>query len=608
MLSRLMVGGVCAAVAVCTGCGSGVGDAAQDGATSSRSQDRFAKCSSENSVDRSDAGEATQESNAKSNDWLLSSASASYIQDIDQFLNTCPQNDPAFATIISDFQIRKNGGVVTSFPCSEPISAMPVSQYTDELIVLQGLRVLYYMDLGRSGHIPWTSGTLYEWIRSKIAGINLSSAGPSCCLSIDGGRFINIPLSNDANRDFDRRWEGVSGNLSLYAHEARHVDGFGHTSCCSVSSGCDPAYDEANQSAYGIQWWLNWAWLTGHIDVGYACLGSRRVRDISNWHLGSCNNTYAPRFCDVLPPVLDMPLYPGTTSTDGPACGTGCVTTAECDDGLACNGPETCVDGACRPGLPVNCDDGVSCTVDACTEPSGACMNVASDGLCDDSDACTVDFCDSSLGCVSTTSQPCCGNQVCETGEDCDLCPTDCLRGASSFCGNGVCDPGEDCTAGSCPEDCRGKQSGKRGSRFCCSGTTGGAGGENPVDCSDAVCSSNGWSCNSAGSSSSCCGDGWCEAGEDGSNCPIDCACASAAACDDGNACTMDDCVGGFCFSAPLDCDDGDPCTVDSCDAAGACAHEFDAHCGACGGSGTACATNADCCSNKCKGGLCRGN
>ncbi len=141
MLSRLMVGGVCAAVAVCTGCGSGLGDAAQDGATSSKLHDRFAKCSSENSVDLSDSGEATQKPNAKSNGWLLSSASASHIQDIDQFLNTCPQNDPAFATIMSDFQIRKNGSAVTIFPCSEPISAMPVSQYTDELIVLQGLRV-----------------------------------------------------------------------------------------------------------------------------------------------------------------------------------------------------------------------------------------------------------------------------------------------------------------------------------------------------------------------------------------------------------------------------------------------------------------------------------
>jgi hypothetical protein len=89
-------------------------------------------------------------------------------------------DDPAFAQITSDLQIRRNGNVVSNFPCSEPVSQMPIAQYTDELIVLQGLRVISYMDQGRSGHLPWTSGSLYDRMKSKLGGINIDgSAGGS---------------------------------------------------------------------------------------------------------------------------------------------------------------------------------------------------------------------------------------------------------------------------------------------------------------------------------------------------------------------------------------------------------------------------------------------
>jgi hypothetical protein len=35
--------------------------------------------------------------------------------------------------------------------------------------------------------------------------------------------------------------------------------------------------------------------------------------------------------------------------------------------------------------------------------------------------------------------------------------------------------------------------------------------------------------------------------------------------CDDGNPCTIDQCVNGACQYTPMNCDDGDPCTEDSC-------------------------------------------
>src|SRR5262245_49256995 len=90
--------------------------------------------------------------------WLTGPAQAS-IDNIEQFLDKCPNGDPVYATLRGDFEIRRDGVVVGAIPCAEPVSTMPLSQYTDELIAVQGLRTLYYMDLGRSGHLPWTPGT-----------------------------------------------------------------------------------------------------------------------------------------------------------------------------------------------------------------------------------------------------------------------------------------------------------------------------------------------------------------------------------------------------------------------------------------------------------------
>lgn len=47
--------------------------------------------------------------------------------------------------------------------------------------------------------------------------------------------------------------------------------------------------------------------------------------------------------------------------------------------------------------------------------------------------------------------------------------------------------------------------------------------------------------------------------------------CEIADACDDGNMCTSDDCVNGFCVNEVVDCDDGDQCTDNICDPATGC-------------------------------------
>ena len=54
------------------------------------------------------------------------------------------------------------------------------------------------------------------------------------------------------------------------AHETRHADGNGHlhSSCCGIANGCDSTYNINDLGSYGVQYWLNLAWLRGDIDVG----------------------------------------------------------------------------------------------------------------------------------------------------------------------------------------------------------------------------------------------------------------------------------------------------------------------------------------------------
>jgi hypothetical protein len=231
------------------------------------------------------------------------------ICNIKTFLDECPTTDPAIGKIKNDFAIRKDGVLVTNFQCQGPISQLTLTQYTDELIVLQSLRTIYYLDLGRSGHLPWTSGTMYDWLHDKVTGINIVSTGPDqCCFNSfgDGRMYFNVRANDNLNKDWKRTWVGISEFIGLMMHERRHQDGngFPHTSCCSAGAGaCDQQYDESNLSPYGIQWWLREKFVDGGLYTGYTCLSTQEVTDIKNFIRGTANQERT-RFCQNQPPVL----------------------------------------------------------------------------------------------------------------------------------------------------------------------------------------------------------------------------------------------------------------------------------------------------------------
>jgi hypothetical protein len=78
-----------------------------------------------------------------------------------------------------------------------------------------------------------------------------------------------------------------------------------------------------------------------------------------------------------------------------------CEGDLECDDGLYCNGPETCNGGICVHASGEPCDDSVNCTLDFCNEDTHRCNNEVRDERCSQDPI--PQMCDAVDGCVPAT-------------------------------------------------------------------------------------------------------------------------------------------------------------------------------------------------------------
>ena len=169
-------------------------------------------------------------------------------------------------------------------------------------------------------------------------------------------------------------------------------------------------------------------------------------------------------------------LCTGNEGLQSCAADCACVTDADCDDGVFCNGVETChATLGCQAGAPVDCNDGIDCTGDACNEATDACDYATVDSACDDGLPCNgIETCRAALGCqagapidcddgVSCTSDSCYNatamcihtpvDAVCDNGLFCDGVETcdatlDCRAGVEP-CGGVACDePADACVGG----------------------------------------------------------------------------------------------------------------------------------------------------------------
>jgi hypothetical protein len=205
-----------------------------------------------------------------------------HITNFDEFIKECPMDDPNINQILTDFQIRIDGNVVNTFPCTNSYYPMTEAQYNDQVKWLQTLRILFYLDYGQSNHLPWTNLRIYDWLKSKIGGIDIQTGlnGGYCCGSYNGKQFITVgglknnPFGNWAQiPDLYNAWSMT--NFVLLLHETRHLDGFPHSSCCVAGANrCDSQYDINNLSPYGMHmWWFN-SILNRTLDFGFDCLST----------------------------------------------------------------------------------------------------------------------------------------------------------------------------------------------------------------------------------------------------------------------------------------------------------------------------------------------
>ncbi len=238
------------------------------------------------------------------------------IDNINEFIKQCPNEDPAYQTIRNAFSILKDDVPVGDVPCTNPFTTMPINEFTNELISLQVMRIAYYMDPGKPDYLPWTSMNLFSWMTSNISGVNLKTAPGQlyCCDLIGGKYYISQSIQSAEQREYKREWTGLAGTLDYYAHEIRHAEdgGYWHVAGCAAfpngPAGCDPSYDINNLGSYGIQYWLNNAWYSGYLNIGESCSPEKAESDIQ-WFVGALN-IYRDRFVTNIPSLVSMPDLP----------------------------------------------------------------------------------------------------------------------------------------------------------------------------------------------------------------------------------------------------------------------------------------------------------
>lgn len=226
----------------------------------------------------------------------------------------------------------------------------------------------------------------------------------------------------------------------------------------------------------------------------------------------------------------------------------------ECQDSSWCNGQEVCsVTLGCRPGLPVNCNDGVSCTQDTCNENLDTCVHTPRDNLCNNGTFCDGDeWCDAQLGCQAGEPVDCDDGDDC-TVDSCDLDTDDCVSVSSdSACDDGLF--------------CNGVET--------CDQESGCAEGEDP--CPNQLCDEAHDRCADCLSDADCDDGVFCNGAEVCDSGTSACQDGDAPDCDDDVDCTADACdeAQNRCVNTPRNvmCDDGLFCNgVETCDAAEGC-------------------------------------
>ena len=132
----------------------------------------------------------------------------------------------------------------------------------------------------------------------------------------------------------------------------------------------------------------------------------------------------------------------GNVCTDDTCDGAGAcahpANTAPCDDGLYCNGADTCSGGTCTVHAGDPCAGGAECN-SSCQEATDTCFDTSGTACTDDGNVCTDDTCDGAGACAHPTN-----TAPCDDGLYCNGADT-CSGGACSVHAGDPCAGGAEC-------------------------------------------------------------------------------------------------------------------------------------------------------------------
>jgi hypothetical protein len=333
---------------------------------------------------------------------------------------------------------------------------------------------------------------------------------------------------------------------------------------CDGSGACiHPPYTEATMCDDGLFCTLTDICVLGKCEhIGNPCASGQACANTCNEDADNC---FSP---------LGTPCTnDGNVCTDDECDGLGDCSHIPnedpCDDGLFCNGTDTCKDSQCSVHGEDPCLEGLECNNGTCNDDDDNCFVPEGTPCTDDGNVCTDDECDGLGNCTPVPNYA-----QCDDGLFCNGTDT-CNGGTCSLHTGDPCAAASECTL-ACDE----------GTDVCAMplGTPCSSDG-NP--CTNDVCLNGECTHSTVPGCQVCLTDGDCD---DSNLCTLDkcgdrgcehaalpgCgACSTDGDCDDKNLCTTDKCSNQVCEHTPIagcafctvddNCNDADPCTLDTC-------------------------------------------
>jgi hypothetical protein len=164
----------------------------------------------------------------------------------------------------------------------------------------------------------------------------------------------------------------------------------------------------------------------------------------------SCNEAFDECRASVGTPCTDDGDPCTTDTCDGSGSCVHAAHSGACDDGVFCNGTDTCSAGACTQHAGDPCAGGAECAT-VCDETNDVCADPAGTPCADDGNQCTDEACDGAGSCAHVPNQDACDDGLFCNGADTCAGGT-CGHAGNPCAGGGECADACDETTDSCLE------------------------------------------------------------------------------------------------------------------------------------------------------------